>query len=318
MASPNKSGKCVNGYCEIPGRTFTMGSPDRVGAPREHPQRQVTLSTQWLRRTEVTVDEYNAHLAKQGLVDLKIVLSGCSSLDSSRVVVKGEPGESEASLLKRAREIAGQTSCSTDPLKVDRKPRQAVVMEGWCGKLNRQGGDHPVVCVDQKEAEDFCASEGATLPSEALIESASRGPSGTAEFGNPIETAAIYHHNFRKQFKPGDAQLGTQPVCGENNETEGPFGVCDLAGNAWERTSTRYVSYSDPIWSSNPTDPNPSLEVNEDGSYKRGQAVVFRGGSVFNLRVGARAALRGVFPDGRSLYDVGFRCARRGLQDSKK
>ena len=263
----------------------------------------------------MTVDEYKAILAKQGPVDLKVVLSGCSSLDPNQVVVKGKTGESEQALLKRAQAIAGQASCSTQGLKVEREPREGIIMDGWCGKMNSRGGNHPVVCVDQKEAEAFCASEGATLPPEALYENATKGPSGTDEYGNPIAAATVYE-NLERRLKPGE-ELGTQPVCGENNETEGPFGVCDLAGNVWERTSTLYVSYNSPAWSSGTTNPNPSLEKNADGSYKRGQTVVFRGGSFNGNARYARAANRSDdYPSYRYNY-VGFRCARWWPQDSK-
>lgn len=302
MAATNTAGKCENNYCEVPGRTLTIGSPEGVGDPDEHPQKQVTVSAKSMRRTEVTVGEMRAFLAKNG-TDLSVVLSGCSSLGSQKIVVKGKPGETAKALLKRARQIAASASCSTDGLKVDRQPKQGMQMGGYCGKMNSRGDDHPYVCADQAKADAFCASEGGTVPSEVDIENASRGASGKDDHGTPIGQAVI------GDYRTGD-NWGTQPVCGPNNERENSLGICDLAGNAWERTSTRYVLYDDPAYSSNPTDPNPRLEKNADGSYKNDQRVVSRGGSWGHGQSLAHAAYRfKVFP-GFRVSDFGFRCVR--------
>lgn len=277
MSGPNKAGKCENGYCEIPGRTFILGSPEGSANRMAIRKGAVTLPTQWLRRTEVTVDEMKAFFVKRPDADLQVVLSGCNSLKPDQVVVTVNPGESEAALLKRARQIAVSGNCGQEFFK-------GMMMDGPCGEMNNRGGNHPVVCGTQKEAEAFCASEGATLPSEDLIENASRGVSGTDEYGNPIDKAVI-HEN-------GDPQ-GTEAVCGLKNEREGSFGVCDLAGNVWERTST------------NAADPRKSL------TGVRGEVVVFRGGSFADIRSKARVAHRSsIYTDIRYI-DHGFRCARR-------
>jgi formylglycine-generating enzyme required for sulfatase activity len=281
---------------------FTMGSPEGVDDSDEHPPRRVTLPTAWLRRTEVTLDEYRAFLAKADPFDLKVVLAGCSHLDPSRIAVKGEAKESESSLLARAREIAGLAGCPANSLQVDRRPRGEIVMTKRCGEMNGRSGDHPVVCVNQEEAEAFCASEGATLPSEALIESASRGPSGTDEYGNPIEAAAVL-----RGWAAFGEDLGTQPVCGLKNEREGPFGACDLAGNVMERTSTEYVEDFYPTMPAYNPD-NPATVESEH--------VVLRGGSYFLGKWNARAADRAFDDPAYRSSNVGFRCARLQPPDS--
>lgn len=219
-----------------------------------------------------------AFFAKAPDAELSVTLSGCRSLTPNQTIVKGDAGEKKDALLARAKRIAGDARCDT-PTKVESLPKKGgVQMDGLCGEMNSRGDDHPVVCVDQKEAEDFCASEGAALPTEVDIVNASRGASGTDEFGTPIDKAVIYEN---RKDKENDDNLGTEAVCGKDNERESDLGLCDLAGNTWERTSTI-----------------------ENG------LVVFKGGSFSNLRRYARAALRYyVSPDYRN--DNGFRCARQ-------
>ena len=303
MATPTLP-KCVNKYCTIPARTFTMGSPNRpftIGVSDENPQRQVTQSKPWqLRQTEVTINEYKAFLAQTSKANLQVVLKGCSYLKPSEVVVEGKPKESESALLRRARAIAGQASCSTDNLKVDRILEKGLYLKTpWCKETNSKPGNHPVVCVDQEEAEDFCASENAIVPPEFLLENASRGVSGTDKYGTPINKAIIKDNGYRS----------TAPVCGPTYERANSFGVCDLAGNVWELTSSEYIS---DYYKTMPNmDPNRPLTP-------KSRFVVVRGGAFDKGRGEARAANRGRdYPN--KLYDVGgFRCARRVAQDSKK
>ena len=47
----------------VPGGTFTMGSPEGVGAPNERPAHQVTLTGFWIYKYEVTVAQYRVFCA---------------------------------------------------------------------------------------------------------------------------------------------------------------------------------------------------------------------------------------------------------------
>ena len=42
----------------VPAGEFLMGSKEDEGAPNEHPQHEVYLSSYWIYRTEVTVAQY--------------------------------------------------------------------------------------------------------------------------------------------------------------------------------------------------------------------------------------------------------------------
>ncbi|HCU24461.1 MAG TPA: hypothetical protein DF383_05535, partial [Deltaproteobacteria bacterium] len=155
-----------------------------------------------LKRTRLIADSGQCSKdlkVEQEPVDLKVALSGCNSLEPSDLVLRGTAGESPEALLKRARLIAGQANCSANNLKVEQEIKPEILisdMSPWmqgefCRESNSQGDDYPIVCVTQEEADAFCKSEGATLPPEALIENAMKGPSGTDIYGNPIASAAV-------------------------------------------------------------------------------------------------------------------------------
>lgn len=236
---------CIEGYCEIPARTFTMGDwAEREGIDHYTPRR-VKTSTIWLHKTEVTIGEYRAYL--------------------------------------------------------EAKPQPVAVlpMGGKCGEMNGKGDDYPVVCVTQQEASAFCAYEEAALPSEVDIENASRGISGVAEFGTPSNKAISHYGRHYLE----DGRESTAPVCGPNNERANSFGICDLAGNVSERTSTRYF----PAFMTT----GEYHELNEPftGTFKH-ERIVIRGGSFLGRGYDARADARSdVRPDKR-IFDLGFRCVR--------
>lgn len=54
--------KCSNGYCEVPGGSFQMGSTK--GDSDERPVQKVTMTGFLLGETEVSVGDYKAYLAK--------------------------------------------------------------------------------------------------------------------------------------------------------------------------------------------------------------------------------------------------------------
>lgn len=305
MAGPVDSAKpkCPEGWCSIPEGSFKMGSPQNVGEEREHPQRTITESAFEIQRTEVPVGAYRkslkpGHGAEQSL---KFVLSGCGSSGSSRTV-ESKNGETLtlAQLRQRALQIAGMQECNSMSL-VQEQVASTDIEKVLNWSENKQGDDYPVVGLTLPEEEAYCQSLGSNVHviSEAQYECAARGVSGTDEYGNSIDKAIIYDNGAR----------GAAPVPGPNDKERcNSFGVCDLAGNVWERTSDVFDEnfYSrmpdkDPV---NPLDPTSK------------QSGVFRGGSWVSGQGFARAAYRfDDYPDVRS-YVVGFRCARP--QDSKK
>jgi len=138
--------------------------------------------------------------------------------------------------------------------------------------------DYPVVQISMDDAVAFCkwASEVTgrriQLPTEAQWEKAARGPStGSGSTGSggarlypwgnqpPNNNLANYNMNAG-----GD----TSPVGQYSPQGDSPYGAADMAGNAWEWTSTIYKSY-----------PYVANDGREDATSR--EARVLRGGAYY-------------------------------------
>jgi formylglycine-generating enzyme required for sulfatase activity len=158
--------------------------------------------------------------------------------------------------------------------------------------------DHPVVEVSWLEASAFCewvsaeSGQEIRLPSEAEWEKAARGTDGR-KYPWGQQKPDVDLCNYGNQAGK-TTRVGRYSPAGDS-----PYGCVDMAGNAWEWTSTVFKEY-----------PYSAGDGREDPDSEDSR--VLRGGSWGNfddlLRCAARYYYVGV-PD-LTRNPVGFRCAR--------
>jgi len=274
-ASAPVASQCPDGRALVPARTFRMGSPadDRDADPDERPVREVRLGTYCIDRTEVTVASYARCVAEPR--------SGATCTAASAVVV--------------SRGLA---------------PTDVLFWSKFCNAGQKDRGDHPVNCVDWKQADGYCKWAGGRLPTEAEWEYAARGADGRKyPWGNDAPSAArlnacgsecsasaaaLGRKDKKTMFEGDDGAAGTAPVA-RYPEGASPFGALDMAGNVWEWTADAYAPY-DPLQTDNPVAPG-------------GPARVVRGGHWLNAGPQSpRSANRESKDQEKRLEDVGFRC----------
>lgn len=152
--------------------------------------------------------------------------------------------------------------------------------------------EHPVMDVTWYNARDYCEWRGARLPTEAEWEKAARGTDQRKfPWGNDPVTCELARY--------GDCGWFTVPV-GQHPKGVSPYGVHDMAGNAWEWTNDWY---DEDYYTYSPAE-NPQGPDRETG-WK-----VTRGGAWFYHADLMTAIWRNHAPVNASYAYLGFRCAR--------
>jgi len=191
---------------------------------------------------------------------------------------------------------------------------QYLQVVGRAADNSRFGGpNQPVVGVNWTNAQVYCASIGARLPTEAEWEKAARGSQGyTYPWGNKWDPARLQSadgiaHRLLDSVQDWQAwrrkernqQLKTADV-GSFPEGASPYGVLDMAGNVWEWVA----DWFDPNYYRTSARKNPKGP--EAGEYK-----VLRGGAWDTPRPINSSWYRETFmrpEDSRPV--TGFRCAK--------
>ena len=181
---------------------------------------------------------------------------------------------------------------------------------GWCNAARADRAQHPINCVDWRQADTYCRWAGGRLPNESEWEYIARGiagrkwPWGNAPDDGTRGNGADQRYADEAERRGGGAQeharwddgyAGTAPVA-SFSAGRTPEGVDDLAGNVWEWTADQYDRYHN---TSAATDDSPS---------DPGAMYVIRGGGFDEAAERQRAANRSRARPGHRNANLGFRC----------
>lgn len=152
-------------------------------------------------------------------------------------------------------------------------------------------GSQPMNCVDWSQAQAFCASRSARLPTEAEWELAARGTSARLyPWGNEAASCerARYSGCGEGTVVPASLALGATPT-----------GISDLGGNVAEWVADRYAA--DFYASANAPGDNPTGPT-------VGSTRVVRGGGFSSVAADLRSSSRDAATPDTRVSGIGFRC----------
>ncbi|MFZ4793119.1 MAG: SUMF1/EgtB/PvdO family nonheme iron enzyme [Blastocatellia bacterium] len=164
----------------------------------------------------------------------------------------------------------------------------------WSGAMYPTGrSQFPVVNVSWNDAKAFAEWAGKRLPSEAEWEFAARGLDGRFyPWGN--DWSSLNSNSGQSAETSRDAGLVR---VGSFPGGLSPFGVADMAGNVWEWTSDKLISYT-------------AGPAGAPGARQMEEGRVIRGGAYDTSPEHSTTTFRGVVPEANGYDKTGFRCVR--------
>lgn len=156
----------------------------------------------------------------------------------------------------------------------------------------------PINCVDQTQAETYCAFVGKRLPTEAEWEYAARGTDERLfPWGNGAATCTM--GNFARTPGECTGRARAPMEVGSFPDAKSAFGALDMAGNVWE-------------WVADGWDPGAyTKDARKDPRVRRaGDKGVLRGGSWDFAPSVAKSTYRLAYVASMGHVSTGFRCAK--------
>lgn len=302
----------------IAGGEFMMGSESALSRTDERPRHRVRVSPFFIDTTEVTNEQFAEFVKATGHITTAERPVDAATLQAQ--LPPGSPPPSPSDLLPGS--LVFSAPDHSVPLDDFRAWWRIVPGADWrhpTGPGSSIDGlaDHPVVHVSYLDASAYAAWAGKRLPTEAEWEIAARGGLdgkdfvwGDAPFDVVHPQANVWEGRFPDQNSRADGYLTTSPV---KSFSPNPFGLYDMAGNAWEWCSDWYRSdtFAQRVGFVvvDPKGPDSSFDPNEPRVAKRVQ----RGGSFlchesYCLSYRTSARMAGEPSTGAS--HVGFRCVK--------
>ncbi len=165
-----------------------------------------------------------------------------------------------------------------------------------CNWVREGFEQHPVNCVNWRQADAFCNWIGGRLPTEAEWECAAKGGRNHKyPWGNQRASCQYAVMDFQGN---GCGKGHTWPVCSKSSGST-PLGICDMAGNVWEWTSDCYKKNYSTLTGDNYSDQEAECELK-----------VLRGGGWDSIeRYLSTFSRGGNWPDFKFNH-IGFRCVK--------